>query len=267
MTSCSPALSTREHHRLADVIFSAAAAGRSLVPLTVLYPELTEADASLIRDLLLERRIADGEQLIGAKVSLGNAAAAPGEEVLEPRLAWLTDGMLLNGAAADVSGLARPRVEPKLAFRLSRRLRGALPTASEVLAATELVMPCLDIIDSRFDGHVPQLADHVAENGATALLLVGDGVPPPADGHLRRVRVQVRVDGPTFEPERDHGGRMPVPPAEAISWLGGRLVAKSLTPGPGTLLVSHAIGAPIEVVPGVRVIAHFSGLGTVQLDA
>jgi 2-keto-4-pentenoate hydratase len=267
MTRGQPALSTREHHRLADVLFSAAAGGRPLVPLTILYPELTAADACRIRDLVLERRIADGEQLIGAKVSLGNAAAAPGEEVLEPHLAWLTDGMLLGGAVADVSGLTHPRVEPKLAFRLKRRLRGALPTASELLAATERVMPCLDVLDTRYDGHRPQIADHVAENGGTALLLVGDGVPPPADGHLRRVRVQARVDGPAIEPDRQHGGRMPVPPLEAVSWLGGRLVAKSLTPGPGTLLVSHAIGSAIDIAPGVRVIAHFSGLGTVQLDA
>jgi 2-keto-4-pentenoate hydratase len=266
MTGCTPALSTREHHRLADVIFSAAAAGRPLVPLTVLYPELTDADASRIRDLVLERRIADGEQLIGAKVSLGDAAAVPGDGVLEPRLAWLTDGMLLGEAVADVSGFANPRVEPKLAFRLGRQLRGALPTVSELLAATERVMPCLDVVDSRFDAYGPRLADHVAENGATALLVVGDGVPPPADGHLRRVRVQLRVDGPALEPERDPGRRMPVPPIEAVSWLGGRLVAKSLTPGPGTLLVSHPIGGAIDLGPGVRVIAHFTGLGTVQLD-
>jgi 2-keto-4-pentenoate hydratase len=263
MTRSVPVLSTREHHRLADVLYSAAAGGRSLAPLTRWYPDLTAADACRIRDLLLERRVAAGEQVIGAKVSLGESG-----ELLEPRLAWLTDGMLLANGTVDVSTLRRPRVEPKLAFRLARPLRGQIPTAGEVLRATESVMPCLDILDSRFDGDGLRLADDVAENGATARVLVGDGVPPPADGHLMRIRVQLRVDGPDPEVvEPLARSRSGVPALEAVSWLGGRLAEKGVAPGAGTVLVSQTIGAAIDLRPGARVIAHFSGLGTVQLDA
>jgi 2-oxopent-4-enoate/cis-2-oxohex-4-enoate hydratase len=261
MTACEPALSTREHQRLADVLFGAAAAGRTLAPLTTWYPDLTAADAYRIRDLLLERRLAAGEQVIGAKVSLG-----PNGEVPEPRFAWLTDGMLRADGAVDVSRLTRPRVEAKLAFRLARPLRDAIPTAGDVLAASDLVMPCLDVLDSRFDHGDRRLADDVAENGATALLLVGEGAPPPADGHLLRIRVELRVDGPGPEAvEAPAPARARVPALEAVSWLGGRLLEKSVAPGPGTLLVSHAIGTPVELAPGVRLSAHFSGLGTVEL--
>jgi 2-keto-4-pentenoate hydratase len=97
---------------------------------------------------------------------------------------------------------------------------------------------------------------------------VGDSVPPPADGHLMRIRVQLRVDGP--EPEVVEPlarSRSSVPALEAVSWLGGRLAEKGLAPGPGTLLVSQTIGGAIDLRPGTRVIAHFGGLGTVQLDA
>jgi hypothetical protein len=180
MTRGRPALSAREHRRLADVLFGAAAAGRTLPALTTWYPDLTAADACRIRDLLLERRLADGEQVIGAKVSLRNAPTRPGEEVPKPRFAWLTGGMLLADGAVDISGLTRPRVEPKLAFRLARRLRSSVPTAGEVLAATECVLPCLDILDSRFDDNGP------------ALEPIG---PSPR-------------------------GRSPVPALEAVSWCG-----------------------------------------------
>jgi 2-keto-4-pentenoate hydratase len=261
VTRSVPVLSTREHHRLADVLHSAAAGGRTLQPLTRWYPDLTAADARRIRDLLIERRLATGERVIGAKVSLDG-------EQRDPHLAWLTNGMLLANGTIDVSGLRRPRVEPKLAFRLARPLRGRVPTAGEVLRATESVMPCLDILDSRFDGDGRRLADDVAENGATACVLVGDGVRPPADGHLMRIRVQLRVDGP--EPEVVEPlarSRSYVPALEAVSWLGGRLAATGPAPGPGTLLVSQTIGGAIDLRAGTRVTAHFSGLGTVQLDA
>jgi 2-keto-4-pentenoate hydratase len=264
MTKSEPVLSTREHHRLADVLYSAAAGGRSLAPLTRWYPDLTAADACRIRDLLLDRRVATGEQVIGAKVSLGG----PVTDLLKPRLGWLTDGMLLANGALDIATLRRPRVEPKLAFRLARPLRGPFPTVTEVLRATESVVPCLDILDSRFDGDERRLADDLAENGATARLLLGDGVPPPADGHLMRIRVQLRVDGPEPEVVQPLArSRSSVPALEAVSWLGGRLAEKGLAPGPGTLLVSQTIGGAIDLRPGTRVIAHFSGLGTVQLAA
>ena len=265
MNNCAPVLSTREHQRLADIVYNAVAAGRSLAPLTAWYPELTGADACRIRDLLLERRVAAGEQVIGAKISLGNERGA---EPPEPRFAWLTDHMLLADGAVDVSALTRPRAEPKLAFRLARPLRSSVLTTSDVLGATESVMPCLDILDSRFEDGDRRLPDEVAENGATTRLVLGDGVPPPPDGHLLRVRVQLRVDGPGADPVGLLArSRTRVPALEAVSWLGGRLVGRSLTPGPGTLLVSQALGAAVELAAGVRLIAHFSGLGTVKLDA
>jgi 2-oxopent-4-enoate/cis-2-oxohex-4-enoate hydratase len=252
-----PALSTPEHRRLADVLHSAASAGRTLPPFTRWYPELTTADGCRIRDLLIERRLADGEQLIGAKVWHCNGAA-------EPCVAWLTDGMLLTDTSADISGLSRPRVEPKLAFRLAGPLRGRVPSPTEVLAATEAVMPCLEIVASRFDGSPPRLADAVAENGATGMLLLA---PPPADGHLRRLRVNMRVDGPPLEPAWGPvTGRVPVPPLEVVAWLADRLVAGGLTPGAGTLLVSQPTGPAVDLPPGVRVIAHFSDVGAVRLD-
>jgi 2-oxopent-4-enoate/cis-2-oxohex-4-enoate hydratase len=265
MSNCAPVLSTREHQRLADIVYNAVEAGRTLAPLTAWYPELTGGDACRIRDLLLERRLAAGEQVIGAKISLGSA---PGARPPDPRFSWLTDRMLLADGTVDVSALTRPRAEPKLAFRLARPLRSSVLSASDLLGATESVMPCVDILDSRFEDGSRRLPDDVAENGATTMLVLGDSVPPPPDGHLLRVRVHLRVDGPGEEPVGlSARGRTRVPALEAVSWLGGRLVGRSLTPGPGTLLVSQALGAAVELSAGVRLIAHFSGLGTVKLDA
>jgi 2-oxopent-4-enoate/cis-2-oxohex-4-enoate hydratase len=261
MRDSAPVLPTREHQRLADLVYNAIASGRTLAPLTAWYPELRPADGCRIRDLLLERRLAAGEQVIGAKIWLGSQ---PDEK---PRFAWLTDGMLPANGTVDLSTLTRPRAEPKLAFRLARSLRSSVPTTSDVLAATEHVIPCFDVLDSRFEVVERRPPDDIAENGGSAVLVLGDGVPPPADGHLQRVRVQLRVDGPWEDPMGlPARGRPHVPTLEAVSWLGGRLVSRSHAPGPGALLVSQALGAAVDLRPDVRLIAHFSGLGTVKLN-
>jgi 2-keto-4-pentenoate hydratase len=243
-----PALSEREHRRLAELLLGR----RTLPPLTALSPELTIADAERIRDLVLQRRIASGDELIGAK-ALGG----------ERWLAWLTSGMLLEGGAADVSALVRPRVVPRLAFRLGGPLSGETSNGVDVLAATELIMPCLDIVECRFDGPRPRMADTVAQNGGTALLQLGDGVAPSDE--LDRVRLQMRVDGVASEhhsgPQHDLGDLL-----RAVAQLGDRLDEAGFSASAGALLVSPAIGPAIAVEPGVRVIAHASGVGTLELD-
>src|SRR5438094_3627530 len=118
------ALTRHEHLRLAEVLLRSAGDRQAIAPLSASYPELTPDDAARIRDTAIVRRIARGEQLIGAKVSFGVSGngRAPGE----PRLGWLTDAMLISTPRVDVSDLIRPHLEAKVAFVLARPLRGHL---------------------------------------------------------------------------------------------------------------------------------------------
>lgn len=172
--------------------------------------------------------------MIGAKVSLE----------AEPRVDWLTSEMVLAGRTVDVRRLDRPRVEAKLAFRLSRPLRGPVATAAEVLAATAAVHPCLDVVPAGGEG---------------GRLLLGDGGPPPAEGQLRRLRIRLCVDGVASEAI--------VPALAGLDWLGARLVEAFGVAPAGALLVSPGATAAVELRAGTRVAARFGSLGHVDLTA
>jgi 2-keto-4-pentenoate hydratase len=233
--------------------------------LTEAFREMTLADAYGIRDMLLARRISEGDQLIGAKVSLGPAGAERRHMAPDPQLGWLTDRMLVSSGAVDLSHLIHPRVEPRLGFLLARPLREPIAAGIDLLAATERVLPCLEIVDSRYDGAHPRLADDIADNCATAGLLLGEGVPPPAEGHLRRVRPQLQADGAVRAPApRAHAI---VPPLEAATWLANRMLQGANRPERGTLLVAPVASRPVELLPGLRVTARFQGIGSVDLQA
>jgi 2-keto-4-pentenoate hydratase len=258
------ALSSREHRRLADVLLGAARTGRAIAPFTAAIPELTVADAYRIRDMLLARRMIEGDKLIGAKVWLGGAAGERGHAAPDPQLGWLTDRMLVSGGVVDMSRLIRPRVEPRVGFLLARSLRKPIVAASELMAATECVLPCLEIVDSRYDGAPPRLADVIADNCGTGALLLGEGVRPPADGHLRRLRVQLDGDGAMYAPPGVRAHAV-VAPLDAATWLANQLLKAAHRPQPGTLLLCPVAGGAVELLPGLHVTARFRGIGGVEL--
>jgi 2-keto-4-pentenoate hydratase len=260
------ALTSGEHRRLAEVLLRAALDRRAIQPLSHWHRELTCADAGRVRDMVLACRLAAGERLIGAKVSLGTASPAAHDAGAHPRLGWLTDAMLLPGDMVAPGHLIAPRVEPKLAFLVARTLHRPIATVSDLLAATYRIFPCLEVVDSRYGREHPGPADHIADNCGAARLVLGHGVTPPAEGHLRRMQVRFEVDGATTE--RASGGREALVTApEATVWLGNRWVRTARALLPGTLLTSTALAPAVALAPLARIAASFRGIGSIELQA
>jgi 2-keto-4-pentenoate hydratase len=257
------ALTRREHSRLADVLLRAAGSRTAIAPLSASYPELTVADATRIRDTAIVRRIESGARIVGAKVSLGHTAEGPdglGDQPL-PRLGWLTDDMLLGSASLDLSGLRRPRLEAKVAFALTTRLRSRVASVTELLQLTGRVVPCLEILDEHYETPAVELVDDIADNCAAAGLLTGSVVATPAEDDLLAVRVRIDCDRATetFVP--------PLSPVRATLWLANRVIEEGGELDPGALLVSSACCPVVELEPGMQIRADFGALGQLELTA
>jgi len=255
------ALTHAEHRRLAEQLLDAAYDRRAVAPLSEGHRQLTVADATRIRDTVLACRLAAGERLIGATVSLGPPAPGGQRNGAEPRLGWLTDAMLLTNGVVEPEYLIAPRVEAKLAFMVSRSLRRPIATVSDLLAATYRVFPCLEVIDSRYGRDGLGAADDIADNCGAARIVLGRGVRPPAEGHLRRAHLRFDVDGTAPEP----GPAALDCPPEATLWLGNRWIATAGELLPGTLLTAAAAAPAVPLAPRVRIAASFSGIGSVEL--
>ena len=263
LLSAEPQLAARERRRLARLLLEAARAGRPTVPLSDRYPWLTVGDAARVRDATLAYRLARGERLIGAKVSL---PSAPGRQPLasEPALGWITDAMMLPDAVVNPGELIRPRVEPRLALMLDRSVRKHLATAGELLGAIVAAFPALEIVDTRYDRDGLTAVDHVADNCGAAKLLLGRGVAPPAEGSLRRLRMPLSLDGARPEPQGDA-----IAPSlsalEAGLWLANALIHSRYDIPGGALLVVPAGNAALDLRPGVHVSTHDPTLGRLEL--
>ena len=103
LVGCCPSTSN-----LADELWEADRSARPVAPLTERHPDLVVEDAYAIQTINIERRVADGQRVIGRKVGL---TSRPMQELLgvdEPDFGVLTDEMVVEDGDLIDLGTARP---------------------------------------------------------------------------------------------------------------------------------------------------------------
>src|SRR3546814_6931067 len=99
-----------------------------------------------------------------------------------------------DGSKIAVDRFIVPRVEVELAFVLGRPLRGPGVTLADVLAATDCVMPALELIDGR-SKYPRKIVDNIADNAACAGIILGGRPVRPFDVDLRWVAALLYKNG------------------------------------------------------------------------
>jgi len=119
---------------------------KTIEPLTDREPDMTIEDAYAISSLLLKKRIEiDGEKLIGKKIGVTSRAVQNMLGVHQPDFGYLTDAMVVDESEvlSLTNKMIQPKAEGEIAFILKEDLVGPGVTASDVLRATDFIVPCL----------------------------------------------------------------------------------------------------------------------------
>lgn len=245
-------------------LIEAARSRTAIRPITDEVPDLDHDTAYGIQDAVVRSRVDAGAVVVGAKLGLTSIAKQRQMKVAEPLYGFLTDDMQIDtGQVLDCARFIQPRCEPEIAFLLGRDLSGPQVTAAHVLAATELVFPAVDVLDSRFTGYAFTITDVIADNSSCAgFVLGGTGVSP--------VGVDWRLVGCALE----HNGRLVATaagaavlghPAASVAWMIRRLAARGRGLTAGQVILSGALTEAVAVEPGDTVVARFDRLGTVEI--
>jgi 2-oxopent-4-enoate hydratase len=252
-------------HGAADALLMAAISRRPIAPLTQTYPELTVDDAYAIQAINVASREAAGAKLVGHKIGLTAKAMQEMLGVSEPDYGVMfEDTRLRSGDIVEVSQLIAPRVEPEIAFVLGADLTGPDITAEDVLAATDHVLPALEVIDSRIADWKIKLVDTIADNASYARIVLGDKQTRPADVVLAAATVDLRVDGQTMQ--EGAGGAVLGHPAKAVAWLANALHRYGVTLQAGEVVLPGSMTAAVPLVAGSTVLADYGVLGTVEVS-
>ncbi|MFK4754138.1 2-oxo-3-hexenedioate decarboxylase [Oceanobacter antarcticus] len=251
--------------RLCERIEGAQTRAYAIPKLTDEYPAMTMDDGYAVQTALRQRFIAQGHKLVGWKAGLTSKAKMKQMGVEVPSIGFLTDKMAVpENSTISVSELVHPRVECEIAFVTSQDLEGPNCTAEQVLAATDYVLPAIEIIDSRFQKFSFDLQSVIADNGSSARFVGGGRPRYAADLDLRTLGVVMEKNGEIVE--MGAGAAVMNNPAEAVAMLVNILHQLGETLPKGSFVMSGGITAAIAVAPGDYISARFQELGSVSVS-
>lgn len=229
---------------LAEELYRALRDRRTVAPLIARHPDLTIDDAYAISLAALERRKGDGERVVGKKIGVTSKAVQDMLGVHQPDFGFLTDRMLIRGAIdIDANGLIQPRAEAEIGFILRDSLKGPGVTVEQVIAATQAIVPCFEIVDSRIENWQIGIVDTVADNASCGVFVLGDARADPRDHDLPNLHVTVTKNGQPLS--QGYGHAVQGSPAQAVAWLANTLGAYGVTLDAGDVILSGSL-VPLE---------------------
>ena len=239
-------MDTKTIHHLGDELYKAMMARRTIVPLTTTHPEITIEDAYQISLRMLENRLTGGEKIIGKKIGVTSKAVMNMLNVHQPDFGFMTDAMRYDDEMPISSTLIQPRAEGELAFVLKKDLCGPGITNADVLAATEAVLPCFEVVDSRIENWQINIQDTVADNASCGLFTVNEAAAiDPRKLDLATVGMVVEKNGKVIS--TGAGAAALGSPVNCVAWLANTLGQFGITLNAGDIILSGSL-VPLEPV-------------------
>ena len=247
--------------QLGDELYDCLRNQHTVSPLIERHPEITIEDAYHVSLRFIERRVEAGEKIIGKKIGVTSKPVQDMLGVYQPDFGFLTDGMVYpDGADIPVAGnLIAPRAEGEIAFRLKADLVGPGVTEQDVLDATESIIPCFEIVDSRIQDWKIALQDTVADNASCGVYVLGENEVDPRDFDLPNLRMKIYKNG-EFHSE-GLGSAVQGDPLTAVAWLANTLGEFGIPFKAGEVILSGSLAPLIPVVPGDRMTLELEGIG------
>jgi len=232
------------------------------------HPAMTIDDGYAIQRAWLKKRLAEGRVVRGRKIGLTSRAMQQASQIDEPDFAPLLDDMFFAAGALPFDRFIAPRVEVELAFVLARPLRGPGVTLADVLAATEVVTPAVEIIDARieqFDRETKaprKVFDTIADFAANAGVVRGSVEARPDALDLRWVGAMLYRNGVVEETGLaagvlDH-------PGNGIVWLANKIAAYGEQLDAGDFVLGGSFTRPVAAARGDAFHVDYGALGTID---
>ncbi|WP_404301324.1 2-oxo-3-hexenedioate decarboxylase [Alicycliphilus denitrificans] len=258
------ALSKQTIAQLAEHLETCQLQARDTPKITGDHPDMDWDDAYAIQDAILQRKLARGARVVGLKAGLTSHAKMQQMGVTDPVFGFLVDEYAVaEGAAVDTKALIHPKVEPEIAFVLKTALKGPGCHIGSVLAATDFVLPGIEVIDSRYRDFKFDLKSVVADNTSAARFVVGGRALRPQDVDLRTVGLVLEKNGQPVA--LGAGAAVLGHPAAAIAALANHLGRRGQEIPAGSLILSGGATEAVSVAAGDSVCLRVQGMGSVSL--
>jgi 2-oxopent-4-enoate/cis-2-oxohex-4-enoate hydratase len=250
--------------RYGDELYQALVTRTTVAPLREREPDITLGDAYLIQQRMIARRLQAGETIVGKKIGVTSKAIQDYLGVFQPDFGQLTSSMLYQeGDTIDLGKLIQPKAEAELAFVLKEDLNGPGITAMDVLRATDYVVPCFEIVDSRITDWNIKIQDTVADNASCGVYVLGKTRGDPRLLDITLAGMVVEKNGELVS--TGAGAAVQGSPANAVAWLANTLGELGISFKAGEVILSGSQSALIAVQGGDELVCTIGGLGSCRV--
>ena len=247
-----------------DELYQSLLDRQPVAPLTDREADITIEDAYQIQLRMIQRRLDAGEHVVGKKIGVTSKVVMDMLKVNQPDFGHLLSGMVYNeGQPISVSTMIAPKAEAEVAFILARDLEGPGVTAADVLRATDCVMPCFEIVDSRIKDWKIKIQDTVADNASCGVFVVGDDRVKPHALDLAAVKMDITQNGQHVA--SGLGSAVQGHPATAVAWLANTLGRYGIPFLKGEIILSGSLAPLLPATPGDRFHMTLAGIGEASI--
>ena len=253
-------------NEIASELFFAFRNRETIQPISGRYEEIDINDAYQISRKFLSLREDRGEKVIGKKIGVTSPVVQEMLGVNQPDFGFLTDQMLVKNKSNFSIGdsLIQPRAEAEIAFILKEDIQGPGITKEDVISATEKILPCFEIVDSRIDDWKIKIQDTIADNASCGIFVLGEGSCLPEKFSMDELEVIVYKNGDFLS--SGLGSAVQGHPAEAVAWLANTLGEYDIPLLKGEFILSGSL-VPLEpALVGDKFSLELKGVGTCEIN-
>ena len=243
-----------------DELYQSLLERKAVDPLTDREPSITIEDAYQIQLRMIQRRLDAGETIVGKKIGVTSKVVMDMLKVNQPDFGQMTSGMVFNeGEAIRADSMIAPKAEAEVAFVLKSDLMGPGVTAADVLRATDFVVPCFEIVDSRIRDWKIKIQDTVADNASCGVLTLGGVRKSPRQLDLALAGMVLEKNGEIVSTSA--GAAVQGSPVNAVAWLANTLGRLGIGLKAGEIILSGSQSPLIPVKAGDSLYCSVGGLG------
>ena len=258
------ALDDKTLDALAEHLYACQREARDTPKITDQHPEMDFDDAYAIQDRILAAKLKAGARIAGYKAGLTSHAKMKQMGVTDPVFGFLVDEFIVpDGGEVQTGELIHPKVEPEIAFVTRAELKGPGCSVANVLAASDVVLPGIEVIDSRYRDFKFDLKSVVADNTSAARFVTGGRAVDARSVDLRTTGVVLEKNGQVVA--LGAGAAVVSHPAAAVAMLVNHLGRRGKSLPAGSLVLSGGITEAVSVQKGDHVTLRVQGMGSVSV--
>ena len=248
---------------LGDELFDAWRDARQIAPLTDREPHITVEEAYRVQLHTIERRVKEGERVVGKKIGITAKPVMQMLKVDQPDFGHLLSGMTYNeGEPLNAKQFCQPRGEGEIAFILGKDLSGPGIKGPDVLAATDCVMPAFEIVDSRVTDWKIKIQDTVGDNASAAAFVLGDNAVSARKIDLATCGMVLEKNGEIIG--TGAGAASLGNPVNAVAWLANTLGELGIVLKAGEVILSGSLSIMFPIQAGDVLRMSLNGVGNVS---